>query len=681
MRYETETMRFYLLHLLITSVLFAQNPDPFDEAKIALIEHKQKRFENTALVKTASMNKTLSQNQFDAQYYKIEMQIKYNPNSILATVTGCFTSLVEDLSSIILDFDETLVIEHIGGDAISYNHEGLELTLNLNRSYHRHEKFSVEISYFGKPSEEFPNYFRFDVMSDGSPMVWTLSQPYGARYWWPCKDRPSDKADSVDIIVTVPEDQLVGSNGTLISVRDNDDRTKTFYWQERYPIATYLVSLAIGKYAHFQDFYEYGAEEPMLLDYYVYPDKLYLAQQIFGEMHDYLDALSFYFGPYPFLKEKYGQAQFGWGGAMEHQTLTSIGRVIPEWRYVYVHELGHQWFGDLVTCASWSEIWLNEGFASYSEALYAEWAGFRDQPPGASAYHAYMATQQFRNGGTIFIEDTSSFRNIFGLIVYDKGSWVLHMLRHIIGDEIFFDVLKSYAADERWTYGSVRTENFKEICETQSGMNLAAFFDQWLYYPFFPQYEYSWEIIGRDGNDYLVELNINQRQRTTVYEMPVELQFIYQSGRDTLMVIQNNQYFQNYVIHLREIPQKLIFDPHNWILKDAQEIPLEPFSTEVKLSRLGPNPFPSKYSNTINIEIIVWNNQDLKLEIFDILGRRVNTLKAEQLNQYSMNFSWDGSDQKGNKVSWGVYFILVVDDKNRPIVNGKSQKIIYLSTK
>ena len=208
--------------------------------------------------------------------------------------------------------------------------------------------------------------------------------------------------------------------------------TKTFHWHEQYPIATYLVSIVAGEYAHFQDYYEYGGDEPMLLDYYVYPDELVRAKTIFDEMHDYLDALSFYFGPYPFLKEKYGQARYNWGGAMEHQTLTSIGQVKPEWRYVYVHELGHQWFGDLVTCASWTDIWLNEGFASYSEALYAEWDGYYGHPPGIEAYHAYMATQDYRDGRTIHIADTTQISNIFNIIVYDKGSWVLHMLRGMI---------------------------------------------------------------------------------------------------------------------------------------------------------------------------------------------------------------------------------------------------------
>ena len=672
-------MKKIIFIILAILQLQAQNMDEHDHARHVLFHHKQQLFSGPVLFEESSSEHAEEQSRYDALYYKINMAIQYNPNLISATVSGRFRSMVQGLNSVVLDFDDNLQISAIAGDGGSFTHSGQRLAIELNRSFNINEEFSVAITYSGTPVPAVPHYFRFDTMSDNSPMVWTLSEPYGSRYWWPCKDRPSDKADSVDMIITVPDNQVVGSNGTLVSVSDNGDGTKTFHWQERYPIATYLVSLAVGNYAHFQDYYDYGADEPMLLDYYVYPDKLAEAREIFTEMHDYLDALSYYFGPYPFLSEKYGQAQFGWGGAMEHQTLTSIGRVTPGWRYVYVHELGHQWFGDLVTCASWSDIWLNEGFASYSEALYAEWAGFRGYPPGLEAYHNYMQTQQFRGGGTIFIEDTTSFSSIFGLIVYDKGSWVLHMLRGIVSDDIFFDILKSYAHDERWTYGSVRTRDFIEICESKSGLSLFNFFNQWLYYPFFPRYEYTWDVIGRDGASFLVEVDIEQLQRTIAYDMPVQLQFFFSQGHDTLVTVQNNQFFQSYLVALPEAPQRMVFDPNNWILKDADEKIKEPFSTEVKFARIGPNPFPGNLSQSIHIELISWLEQDLKLDIYDVLGRRVNRITGERFNQYKYTFSWDGSNQHGRKVASGVYFLRVIDQNDNDFGLTQSKKIIFLN--
>ena len=665
--------------LLFLSALYGQSGDEYQNARDLLSKHKQERYNRASLLQKNTNNHAAGQNQFDARYYKLDLNITFNPNYIYGSVTARFTSLADGLSEITLDFDSEMEVKRVESAGAAFTQSGLELRIQLDRIYNRGEDFTIDISYEGLPSPQRSTYINFGQMTNGNPVLATLSEPYGARFWWPCKDRPSDKADSVDIIITAPDNMLVGSNGTLVSQVNNGNGTKTFHWHEQYPIATYLVSLVVGEYAHFQDAYDYGGTQPMLLDYYVYPDQADLAKELFKEMPDYIDALAYYFGPYPFIEEKYGHAQFGWGGAMEHQTLTSIGRVAEYWRYVYVHELGHQWFGDLVTCGSWSDIWLNEGFASYSEALYAEWAGYGGHPPGIEAYHAYMATQDFRESGTIFISDTTQFSSIFGLIVYDKGSWVLHMLRGMMGDEIFFDVLKKYAHDERWTYGSVRTANFKEICETESALNLNAFFDQWLYQSEYPVYEYSWRIADRSGGKYFLDLEIEQVQQTGLFEMPIQIKFTFENGKDSTITLQNYKYFQNYSFEFEEEPVAINFDPDVWILRSAEEVYREPFTEEVEIVTMGPNPFPNAISNTINIDVMNWVENDIRLEIIDILGRRVKKLIGEPINHYSFHFSWDGTNNSEQRVSSGVYLIKAYNSRNEFINLGKTKKIIFLN--
>ena len=663
------------IFILFIIVVLCLGQDAIEDPREAMILHKQLFFKQAELLKTTEIQETENQGVIDARYYKLEMEINYSPNEINASVTAVFTSLTDNLTSVELDLENSLSVDSVAGAAVSFSHSNHLLALTLDQVYHNDADVEVIVYYSGTPSQADRRSFQFDFMPSGSPMVWTLSEPYGARVWWPCKDSPADKADSVDIIITVPASQIVGSNGTLISEVDNDDMTKTFHWHEQYPIATYLVSLVVGEYAYFQDSYDYGGDEPMLLEYYVYPDELIRAQTIFAEMHDYLDALSYYFGPYPFLKEKYGHARYNWGGAMEHQTLTSIGQVNPSWRYIYVHELGHQWFGDLVTCASWTDIWLNEGFASYSEALYAEWAGFYGHPPGIDAYHAYMATQDYREGGTIYIADTTQVSNIFNRIVYDKGSWVLHMLRGMMDDSVFFDILKTYAWDERWTYGSVRTENFQLICEVKSGLDLDNFFNQWLHYPYFPDYRYNWKVDNSEGDQYQVDVTIEQVQNTIAYDMSIELVFVFPDGGDTSIVVQNNQYSQDYTISLPERPQYLLFDPHRWILRYVEEDITGSFTNYIKV---GPNPFSSAESENVTIDILYNGHPDQRVEIFDILGRKVIVLYPDQKNVHNCIFKWDGTNQNETKVSSGVYFIVVRDQYDQIQKMTKSQKIIFL---
>ncbi|MCB0284807.1 MAG: T9SS type A sorting domain-containing protein, partial [Calditrichaeota bacterium] len=494
--------------------------------------------------------------------------------------------------------------------------------------------------------------FVFDRLSDGSHHVWTLSEPYGAKYWWPCKDTPIDKADSVDIVVTVPENQIVASNGTLVSDIFNGDGSRTFHWQEKYPIATYLVSLAIAPYAHFTDTYNLSDSKEMLLDYYVYPQRETLAKSIFPMIKDHLDGLISYFGDYPFPDEKYGMAQFGWGGGMEHQTISSIGVVSESWEFVYVHELAHQWFGDALSCESWQEIWLNEGFASYAEALYAEWAGYDSWAPGPDAYNAYINSQRYTGPGKLIVEDTTSVSNIFAPIVYEKGSWILHMLRFVLGDSNFFEALKMYASDPDLRFASVTTEDFKNVCERISGYDLDKFFDQWLNFPYFPKYSYSMQ--PAEGNSVRaseVTVTILQEQLEPIYAMPVELQFVFDAGRDTIITVYNNLREQQYNFVLNDVPVQVIFDPDNHILRDAADRSAGSYS-KIKIENIYPNPA----NKDVTIRLRSWNQGWHEMLIFDISGKEINRLQPYySTTTHEYLFNWNRTNFSGDKVASGVY--------------------------
>ncbi len=617
---------------------------------------------------------SVNQGQFDACYYRLNLTIDFTQHKIIGKTTTRFSVLADSLNEITLDLDSRMVVSDVGGDADTFTQAERTISLSLKRYIYSNEELSVTIEYEGQPADN--GWFRFDIMpGENTPMASTLSEPYGAPYWWPCKDTPADKADSIDVLLTVPRGYYAASNGSLIAQITNEDGTVTFHWHEKYPIATYLVSLVAGTYYHFSDYYHYGANDSLLLDYYVYPNRAEAADTIFSDVPDYLEALSYFFGEYPFIDEKYGMAQFNWGGGMENQTLTSIGYVSPSWKYIYVHELGHHWFGDQVTCASWTDIWLNEGFASYSEPLYAEWAGFAGYPPGMDAYHAYMATQKYFGDGTIIREDTLDIGSLFDIIVYHKGSWVLHMLRHIIGDNIFFDILKSYLNDPRWRYGSVRTKDFIEICEQKSGLSLKRYFDQWLNYPYYPKYEFGWNATPNNAGKYDIDVMIAQTQAEPIYEMPVDLTFQFISAPDTTLTVLNNKTKETYSFIFDYKPIQVLFDKDDWILKSLNELPYKRDNAMIEIEAIYPTPF----SREVSIRVFNWTQLRHKLDIFDILGRKIRTIKTYKMeNNYSFISVWDGKNDNGVYVTSGLYFIRSYIFDNGVYKFGNVQKVIYL---
>ncbi len=643
-------MRFkkYILFLLMFSFSAAQTI--MGQTDILHL-HKKKLWQNAGRLNKVNQTNSATAN-YDAIYYKLELEISFSPNLLTGKVTGHFRNKINELKTLVLDFDDALTISAISGPVKSYTHSGQKITIELTRTFLKDELIELTIEYSGVPDAGSNRWFVFDRLPNGADHVWTLSEPFGAKQWWPCKDSPADKADSVDIVVTVPDNQIVASNGTLISDSFSGDGKRTFHWHEKYPIATYLVSLAIAPYTHFTDQYTLPDNKTMLLDYYVYPSDAQTAISIFPDVKDYLDALSFYFGPYPFADEKYGMAQFGWSGGMEHQTISSIGRVSPDWVYLYVHELGHQWFGDALTCASWSDIWLNDGFASYSEALYAEWAGFNGYPPGNVAYHAYMQTQAYFTDGTINISDTTDADKIFDRIVYDKGSWVLHMLRRVLGDADFFNVLKTYSSQLQ--FKSVSTGDFKIICEEISGKALDTFFDQWLYYPFFPQYMYSWEETESESIRPRIALKIIQEQAAPIYEMPIDIQITFPSGQDSLVQVFNFQKEQTYIFDLPQTPVNVKLDPNKWILKNARDESAGAYTSAVKIKKVYPNPA----TKDVTIIVRYWEQGNLDLRVYDNLGREVSKLTPYYVSSiHDYYYKWDRKNNSGNLVSSGIYFL------------------------
>lgn len=635
-------MRVPIFIILILQFIVAQQ---FDESHLKCSRGK------IAKAMIANYNTpTAAQGDYDVTFYDIDLKIDPDTETISGTVGVKGISLISSLNVVELDLSSGLNIESVKneqGNDLSYTHDSNLLSVTLNNPVSNGNSFNIIIDYDGEPQSSGFGSFGFDKYpnnSSGEPMIWSLSEPYGARDWWPCKDTPNDKADSVDISLEVPSELIAASNGTLVGTEVNGDWT-TYHWQERYPIATYLVSVAIHPYKFFLDWYKYSPIDSMRLEYYVFPDNYDKVQNNYALTKDMIGALASRFGEYPFIKEKYGHAEFTWGGCMEHQTLSSMGGYSEA---LIAHELAHQWWGNMVTCANFQHIWLNEGFATYSEALWYE------KQYGVDRLHSDMSNNMYFGPGTIYVEDTTSVWNIFhGGLSYAKASWVLHMLRRVVGDSAFFSGLQEYG--DRYRFKSAVTEQFRDVMEEISGMNLDSFFQRWIYGEYYPIYEV---VYSQSDNNLLVR--INQIQDSNIFGMPIDIKATFTDGSESTWVVQNtvrNELFTLPIPDGKAI-ENMELDPDSWILKKISEIRL--------LATLGngviPNEFhlypvyPNPFNASITIRFDLDNEGEVQLNIFDIKGNKVWQQSA-RFTAGNHFIKWNGKNQHGNNVPSGTYFV------------------------
>ena len=395
---------------------------------------------------------------YDLKYYRFDWYIDPAQYYIKGSATVYFETLEDDFAGIHFDFSSNLGIDSVTyhGENRTYEQSGdYLLTIQMPQPLDKGTLDSLTITYEGAPpASGFGSFVQ--TMHNGSPVLWTLSDPFGSQDWWPCKNGLGDKIDSIDVFITTPEAYRGASNGALVSEK-TIGTDKVCHWRHRYPITPYLVAIAVTNYISYTDtvILDNGTELQMLN--FVYPENEAGARAGTGDLVEVLQFYDSLFITYPFHEEKYGHAQFSWGGGMEHQTMSFVFNF--GWSLL-AHELAHQWFGDMVTCASFEDIWLNEGSATYLEGLSQE--RFR----GASAWQSWksgrLANITSQTGGSVLVTDTTSVSRIFsGRLSYNKGAYLHHMLRWILGDEIFFQGMRSFL--NTYSYDYARTPQFQTV--------------------------------------------------------------------------------------------------------------------------------------------------------------------------------------------------------------------------
>ena len=545
-----------LLSLLIATGLQAQDEN-YDHCKdfsevIALErEHGQQLF--------SFRTNELTQD-YDLKYHRLVWQVDPAVKYISGTVTSYFLVKADDFSHVNFDLADNMTINEITyhGEVLSYTQSNNNLRITLPAALSSNTLDSISVSYQGAPiSVGFGSFER--ATHNGTSILWTLSEPYGARSWWPCKQDLTDKIDSIDIIVTTPAAYRVGSNGKLINEVVGGGNA-TYHWRHRYPIPAYLISLAVTNYAVFSDYVTTAEGDSIEILNYVFPENLSLAQSTLINTVEIMELFNELFGTYPFADEKYGHAQFAWGGGMEHQTMSSMGSFSYS---LQAHELAHQWFGDKVTCGSWEDIWLNEGFATYLTGLTDEYLGSANDWRNWKASTLNNIVSQ--PNGSVWVNDTTSVSRIFSSrLTYRKAAYLLHMLRWKLGDADFYQGVRNYLEDPNIAFGYARTSDLQAHLEAQSGQELTEFFADWLYGQGYPIYYVSWSNL--DDRVWIKLEQLTSHTSVDFFEMPVPIRVIGAEGQDSLLRLEHNQDGEIFEVPLPFPVEAVEFDPDLWLI-------------------------------------------------------------------------------------------------------------------
>lgn len=608
-------MKLFLSFSLLFSSLSLFSQD-FDTKYISEAEAKSA---SSHFVGARNMNT----NNYDLKYHRLELNVDPSESFISGKVTSHFEAK-ESIATVVFELVNNMTVSEVKQRGVSLSftqNNDDEVVITLPQIQQQGVLDSLSISYSGNPVSS--GFGSFEVTThNGDPVLWTLSEPFGAKAWWPCKQDLIDKVDSVDFYITTPrfnpsnEEYVAVANGLEMNQTIQGDN-KTTHYHHGYPIPAYLMAIAVTNYTVYSHTVENNGS-PFEIVNYVYPEDLSYAQQRTPVTVDIMNLFADKFEPYPYADEKYGHAQMGWGGGMEHTTVSFMGNFS---RGLIAHELGHQWFGDKVTCGSWQDIWLNEGFATYMSGMVYENLDGNDDFRSWKQGQINSATDY--SGGSVYVpaQDTTSVNRIFsGRLSYDKASMVVHMLRKKLGDANFFQGATNYLNDPALTFGYAKTEDLKRNMEAVSGEDLTEFINDWIYGEGYPSYTIMWN----QANSGSINVKISQTQShssVSFFEAPVTLRLKGSQGESLDVVLNNTSNEQTFQPPVDFTVQRVQFDPEFDLISRNNNVVLG--TTDLDLANkivLYPNPT----DGMVNIQ----KPNDLEIEeirIYNALGQLISS--------------------------------------------------------
>ncbi|HIP32279.1 MAG TPA: T9SS type A sorting domain-containing protein [Crocinitomicaceae bacterium] len=644
------TLLTSLALILVTSISYSQVEN--EQSDQCRNRDKSGMFQ----VKSNSLNipQIAETEKYDVHFYAIDIAM----NNLVTDVAGnveIHGTAVQNLDSVLFELFATMTITDIrlNGATTNFSRNGSAVKVPVNIT--TGQPFVLSIDYNGTPPTGATNPLGGSGMSNatsgswGNQATWSLSESFAAYEWWPCKQSLTDKADSCSVKITVPSICKAGSNGILENVVDLGNGTTRYEWMHKHPIDYYLISVAVAQYVEYNVYANpVGAPGQVLIQNFIYdnPQTLINFQNDIDETVDFMELFANLYGPYPFDDEKYGHCMVPLGGGMEHQTMTTQGWFT---KGLTSHELGHQWWGDNVTCASWADIWVNEGFATYSAYLMLE-----NLYPGEDITDMENKHTNIKSNpsGSVWCLDSLNEGRIFsGRLSYDKGAAIIHTFRFLMNDDVaFFQALKNIQND--FSGGTAFGIDIRDYFVTASGVDLTAAFNEWYFGEGYPTYSAKWNQVGTDLH---LEVSHTTSSTTPLFTNDLELKFSRSGLADTTIRIAINSNTQQVVIPgLQNVTNLTQIDPNNWVINNNGTIQNDASLNVAGIGELSisdtytisPNPSNGHFSISSS------ENTNNTIEIRDLKGRLI----------YESNFSSKTTIDISQEQSG--YYILFITNNN-----------------
>lgn len=593
---------------------------------------------------------------YNVTFYFLDINVENNTTYVSGNATTIADVKRLNLDEFKFELISQLTVDSVIANGVNSNftRSGDEVTVVLQTGLSLDETLNFTVYYNGQPPSGgfFSGISTAYIQNWGKNVTWTLSEPFNAKQWWPCKQDLYDKADSVYVFATTSNVNKVGSNGLLTSETPMPGNKVRFEWKSYYPIAYYLISFSVSDYQEY-NIYAKPTDlqgDSILIQNYIYnsPGCLTYYKEGIDRTSGFIELLSDYYGMYPFKDEKYGHCLAGIGGGMEHQTMSTMGGFSFG---LVAHELGHMWFGDNVTCATWSDIWINEGFASYTEYLTAYYI----QGPSSAASWMNGAHNSVKSspGGSVYVPPAEVYpENVWrifdGRLSYKKGAAIIHVFRQELqNDELFFEILQEFQDQYR---DSVATGvDFIHVANQLSGQDYGYFLDQWYFGEGYPIFDVIWNQSA--DKLYITTTQSASTNITTLFTTYVEYKLNYTDATSEIVVMRQTENVNNYEVPISKPVASIELDPNNWLVKTVDGIMVGIADSETPLHfSLAPNPS----SDLINL---YFENSDKSRElVVSDLSGRIILKKISSEKTVTLDISG---------FTAGVYLVAAYDGENR----------------